>query len=203
MKGFCKTYDSNCPAIAAAAVSAISLMLCSLLSPGLAAAATGLPNSAPADWITLNAHNVFSLRVPPRTSFRWEQGIDSFASTIVGPDFEIVFDYGMYSPGLEREEHNPRYTVSSVLIDGRPSQIVAGPNLGQWGCKRRFMVGLYVPNVTSGRARWYALDPHHWLTLLLVNGPELTTKLAMSACIGSQEQIPVMKQIFRSIRFDN
>jgi hypothetical protein len=138
-------------------------------------------NTIPANWIAITAGKAFSLRAPPGTRFRPEQGIDSFVSGFDGPGFTMTFDYGVYSNPLEDLKADPQFTTEQAGIDGRLALIVEGPGHNQFGCKQ-WLVALHTMRTSAGM-----FDRENTLT--------------MGACVKDAAAAPQIKAIFRTIRF--
>jgi hypothetical protein len=131
------------------------------------------------NWITLRAGNAFTLRAPPSTTFKPEQGIDSFVGAFENPKFEIEFDYGAYSDTLERFRNEPAVHSEQIVIDGRKALFVSGPDK-DGGCA--LFTAAYVS--VAGQAG-------HWPN----------TALEIGGCAGSPETVETLRAIFQTIKF--
>jgi hypothetical protein len=133
-----------------------------------------------ANWIDVAAGSSFTMRCPPGTKFRAEQGIDSFASGISGPGFSIEFDYGRYSPTLSDFISQPGVQSEPIEVDGKPASVAWGPAHDRW-CNT-WIVAMRTGPVSDGIS-------------------DQPNTLFMEACARRIATIETIKTMFRSIRF--
>jgi hypothetical protein len=141
--------------------------------------------NVPKEWKELRAGAAFTLYAPPGTTFRPEQGEDSFVGHFDGTNFTITFDYGAYSDHLSAEAADNRFRVEHFGVGGQPALFVVGPSLGQYGC-----------------------GPEKEVAAEFVQGAGkspigLQNLLSISACMDSEKQTETVRSIFRTIRFSN
>jgi hypothetical protein len=164
------------------------LLVCGGVS-GLTGAASAADQQ---NWIELKAGNAFTFRAPPRTTSVPVQGIDSFVGMYVNPpfkvgfpfgsDFWIGFDYGIWSNNLHGLRDDPRFAEEVIEVDGRDAVMVTGPGGGDstWGCSGH-LTAIYVVVSRSWRNPPVALQMH--------------------GCAGVPEAVPILHQIFKTVRF--
>jgi hypothetical protein len=154
------------------AVSALVTSSCSAPEPA---------RETPARWTELNAENIFTFHAPAGTVKAPLDGIpfDSFVQRYQNANFTIQFDYGHYSNQLGDLRHSPKYSVEKIWIDDRPAIVVSGSGDGAWGCNDH-MTALYVVD-------------------RLTRGGQIA--LQMDGCTSNPNVIPIIHDIFKSIRF--
>jgi hypothetical protein len=133
-------------------------------------------------WAKVSAGRAFSLRAPAGTVFKQEQGIDSFVGEFHGPGFWMTFDFGIYSYDFPDERKDPRYAAEKTLIDGKDAIIFVGP--GQATCKGHgdTMVAMYVAGIGTGPFGH-------------------ANALSIWTCVGEVAEIPVVKEIYHTMKF--
>jgi hypothetical protein len=133
-------------------------------------------------WTELTADGLFTLRAPPGTSYRREQGIDSVGGEFDGPGFTMTYDFGIYSGELDDAILDARYQVDKVVIDGKTATIVEGPGGGACTGPRKTLVGVHVVGFGGG-----------------FHGQPNT--LAIWACADGTSEAFIVKAIYLSLRF--
>ncbi len=122
-----------------------------LLALGAATAPPVAAAAIPADWITVSADSILTLKAPPGTRFRKERDTDGFVGTFVGPGFVLQLAYGAHSNPLADPRPYVAYVAQPAQIDGKPATIVSA-TVADPAADRRYFIGLHVPELgRSGR----------------------------------------------------
>ncbi len=158
----------------------VSLALILLMSLGHTGAAASDTNGVPLDWIAVHADTVFSMMAPPGTRFVRANGIDSFTGSLVGPDFELSFDYGLYSSPLTEHASDESYQVERILVQGKKAHIITS----------------YVPGISSDAPYFIGI---HFSEL--EESSQGTMKLTINGSVASNDDYDVVKNAFISIHF--
>jgi hypothetical protein len=155
------------------------LMSANAVTESVAAASTS--SEVPADWIEVSAGREFDLRAPAGTEFRPLKGIDSFVGSFAAPDFELSFDYGLYSNPLNDMSGDDAYKTQDVLVDGKTAYIVTA----------------YAPRLSADRPYFIGI---HFPKIKMTNmGP---TKLTVFGLLETADDYTVVEKIFRTIHFN-
>ncbi len=102
--------------------------------------------SPPKGWTMLDMDGRFSLYAPPAAYHHPERGTDSYVGDIIGADFKLTFDYGLFSGGPDQRPPAPGVREERFVADRHPAVIRSGLTAsGEIG------IMLYVPNVHCGR----------------------------------------------------
>ena len=115
----------------------------------------------PPDWKETNTGQGFSFIAPPGTQFHVLPGTDSSVGEIVGPNFNLRYDFGFWSNNLSDAQNYPDYSQQQVSIDGRDG-LIRRATMNSGGGPSYF-VGLYVQQAVYDSAypgRWAALEIH-------------------------------------------
>lgn len=160
----------------------VAFLLCALMAG---------PAGAAPRWTHVTAWDLFSLEAPAGTVFHPMDSIDTFEGEFIGPDFTLHFQYGDFANPLTEWRDEWQFAVTPLRIDGRPALIAAADEMGRdpWEC-RRFATATYV--VAQERD----------IVLASRTRVHQSTALLMSGCAAHKEAVPIMQQIFRTIRFN-
>jgi hypothetical protein len=101
---------------------------------------------------------------------------DSSSGRIVGANFELAYDFGLYSNPLDDRVSKPGYRVRVLEIDGRTAKLVSHDLVDSGG---RF-IGIHFTRIESTPI-----------------GPLLLT---VTSTGGSEEKLAEIETIYRSIR---
>lgn len=129
-------------------------------------------------WSEIRAGKAFAMTAPPGTVFRELNGEDIFVGEFNHPDFRISFEYGLWAKNLNSLKKG--YVRESAIFDGQPGVIVSGPGNGKFDCHEN-LVAAYVKDVHAG-----VLAP---------------VSLQIHGCAKDAREIPIMKRMFKSLRF--
>lgn len=154
----------------------IFLLSLSIVSVGTKATSSEIPS----DWIEVSAGDVFSLMAPPGTEFHPLQGIDSFVGTFKTPDFELSFDYGLYSNRLDDLSTGTDPEVHTILIDDKNARIVTMQTT-VYSKDHSHFIGVYIPDLKQ--------------TMLG------SLSLSITCSLENDDLYPIVEQIYKTIRF--
>jgi len=154
----------------------IFVLLSSLSAPALARADQVM--WADMGWAEIRAGNAFAMTAPPGTVYRELGGEDIFTGEFAHPDFKIAFEYGLWAKNLDGLKSG--YVRERAVFDGRPAIIVSGPGNGKFDCQDH-LVAAYVKDVGAGVLAPISLQIH--------------------GCTKDAREIPIIKRMFRSLRF--
>ena len=112
-------------------------------------------------WETFNADDDFTFRAPVGTRLVRQRGTDSHIGKIVGPGFDLNFDFGMYSNDLSGVRSLPGYVAQKVVINGHPGMFITALE------NNHYLVGVYVKDLSCahmvvglGCRGWISFDVH-------------------------------------------
>jgi hypothetical protein len=134
----------------------------------------------PVDWVNLSIGSLLTLAAPPGTRFEPGRGADSLVGTLVGPNFKLQLDYGVYSDPLTDQSRFMTYWAEKILVDNKPATIVHATVASPSTDPARF-IGLHVPQL--GKSGLGALS------------------LTLSSVVSDSEQQGILDRMFGSIHF--
>ena len=138
----------------------------------------------PRNWIELKAGQAFTIKAPPGTKFQPEQGIDSFVGSFVGRGFKIHFDYGIYSNDLEGMRGKKGIAFTDTQIDEKKGVIViARPNTP--GCRTEV-----ASHIKTAHVKRFSFLGRGYPKSLTIYG-----------CANIEDNVQIMKSMYRSIHF--
>src|SRR5689334_19040263 len=70
-------------------------------------------------WRSVSVGEVLTFRVPADARERSAQPVDSLAGLIIGPGYEITYDYGRFSERMKAHQGLPGYSVSVDHLGSR------------------------------------------------------------------------------------
>jgi hypothetical protein len=137
----------------------------------------------PSGWEKIDTKQGFSFYAPPGTRFQRLQGKDSSVGEIVGPTFNLQYDFGYWSNDLSEAKNNQDYSEDRVVIEGRDGLIKRATFSSEGG--QTYFAGLYVQQAVFHRAypgRWAALEIH--------------------GTAASVQDRAIIEQMFKTVQFD-
>lgn len=133
-----------------------------------------------ADWVQVQADELFSVMAPPGTRWQARDGKDSAAGRFETPAFTLAYDYGFYSNPLNDASHAERYATRDLVIDGRKAKTVSYYAPGH-SAARPYFIGIHFPNVKPSA--------------------QGSIRLTVYASVAAAEDYDQIIRIFESIRF--
>jgi hypothetical protein len=119
------------------------------------------PIEVPSGWVKIDTKQGFTFYAPPGTQLHPLKGEDSFVGEIVGPAFNLRYDFGFWSNDLGDAKNEQDYSEEQVVIDGRDGVIRRATFASEDGPS--YFAGLYVQQAVFHHeypGRWAALEIH-------------------------------------------
>jgi hypothetical protein len=139
-----------------------------------------MSQSVPVNWVEVSVDNLLTLRAPPGTVFRRQQGVDSFTGNLTGPNFVLNLDYGPFSAIPTDQPRGAQQSVQELMVDGKRAKVVSRIDPGS--PTPRHFVALYVTGLLTATA-------------------SKPLSLVMFARVPSSDEETLIRVIFTTIRF--